>query len=287
MNEKEKTISLLKKKLSKSRRKNLELKRLLRRRKKLEAKLDFKQTKSEEAPFHTTFKTIENKTIFLAWNNLGKPFQKHNQKGKIFYSCIKILGKEVKKRSSQNIIETFDLAAKFFRHPSFKFHKRIVNSKRNISLVQFFGKDKEYQKWYGLSESWFGLFSKGENYVKENFLFYQKEIDPRITALLRGAWIQYKNGDVDIDNSDFKQKIVRFSNLFCKFSQVNEIDPFYLVDIFKKGLNEWHSIKLNRLNFALSPSFYSETIPEELKRYSPLHFGNRRFRTDWKEINNF
>jgi hypothetical protein len=244
-----------------------------------------KKSKSTTAEKKAAFQSHDSsvKILFNHWRGLGKPFTRHGLSGKQFNKCIYQLRLILKLNSQKEISEAFDLAKEFFSDLGFKYHHQI----KKISLTSFINYGDLWEHYYkkkGFPKSWLSEFLKGREYILGKYSFVKKEHAPWMTQKLVDIWSKYKGENVDTNRTDFKSKIVQFSNLLFRFCEINQIDHAYLLDILDKSLNQWRTIYLRNISFALGPSFYRDTIPEELRRYNKSLHGKQTFNVDWKEM---
>jgi len=234
--------------------------------------------------------TSNVKLMFNYWNSKGWPFVKHRySNSKTVVRAIKQLTHFSKKYETRELTDAMDRGHQMFSLKTFMFYNVYRNKK--ISLSDFLKYEPELLEIQNkgrknkLPQSWMEVFLKPKEYAIKHYRRTPKEHAPYLTKSLINIWVRYKQHNVNVDDFDFKTKIVRFSNLLFNFSKMNKLQDVWVVERIDEAMNKFRTIKLPRLSYALGRGFWSETLPEELLRYQYHQFKSHNFQTNWGELN--
>jgi len=230
------------------------------------------------------------KIIFKYWNKKGWPFVKHRSKNsKTVNRIIRLLKPYTKKYETRQITDAIDLGQEMFQNRGFRFYN--LYRRRKVEFSTFLKYKTEVLESLNkgnrnkLPPSWMDVFLKGRDYVMKNYHILPKEKNPHITPILVEAWVQYKRGSVNVEDTTFRMKMIKFSNMMCNFAKMNDIEPRYLAGVIHKALNKWKTLKLKRINFVFGRGFWSEDLPEILLKRDYHGYRGKKWQTDWRELN--
>lgn len=239
------------------------------------SKENIKFRKSKKSKFPTSnviskvgikFTSPDARIIFYYWQRLGYPFVKHQEKQtKTTTKAIRLIEKNLKKYSKNQIINSMSTTQKLFNAKWFKF--RILYGSKKISLPLFFEYDQnQFQKVFqkGIPKSWFLECRKPLGVLEEKYGVKKKIKHKNITKNLIDSWLKYSQ-DEEITNNQQNQ-IISASDKIHMFCKNNNLDTLMIVEVIDQMLNNWNTWRPKSISWMNSDIFIQETLPKELVR---------------------
>jgi hypothetical protein len=268
------------------------------RKRKMEERLN--KTRGTKSKFTgpVQWPSIEHKEIFIHWNRKGKGFTKHslNKNSKTIVRGNKQITEALKKHDKELIMYLIDRMHTLIENPYFKAYKFYHGASyagNKLTLANFFNYPPDKIEWhkkgfasrFRLPNSWFNEVLENNNNLEEKWTIQVKSIYPTGVKILKKTWEKYKN--VSISDSDLKAKSIFtiWCNRICNFARINKIDYQLLVDvIIPDEILNIKSIEIKQLNFVLADNFYTEKIPDALRKRDPSRYRDVTFNTNIEEI---